>query len=130
MQAYLEASKLGEANAQYALGTCYRDGRGCEQSDENAFKWFMRAAENGKASGLFDVGVSYEQGRGVEPNRELAASFYNKATHAGKEGNDYATARLAIAEREPIGNLTFFVTPPSAPRKRNALLDVYEGLRT
>jgi len=44
---YCEASRLGDATAQYNLGWMYANGRGVERSDELAAYYFHAAAEQG-----------------------------------------------------------------------------------
>lgn len=46
---YCEAAKLGNANAQYALGWMYANGRGIPKDDSVAAQLFMMAAEQGHA---------------------------------------------------------------------------------
>lgn len=37
---YMESAELGNYDAMETVGTCYLDGKGVEQSDSEAFKWF------------------------------------------------------------------------------------------
>ena len=39
---YLELAKQGDAEAQYALGTCYETGYGVTQSYADAVVWYKR----------------------------------------------------------------------------------------
>jgi len=38
----------GDAEAQFLLGCCYRDGRGVGQSDSEAIRWLQLSAQNGR----------------------------------------------------------------------------------
>lgn len=55
----------GHAWAQFELGVRYADGRGVEQSDAEAVKWFCRAAEQGNAGAQNALGFMYYRGRGT-----------------------------------------------------------------
>ena len=44
---YWDAAKYGNAEAQFNLGVCYRDGIQISVSKENALKWFEKAASQG-----------------------------------------------------------------------------------
>ena len=47
-------------------GFAYSKGRGVEQNDESAFKWYTKAAEKGQEDAQCNLGVFYEGGRGCE----------------------------------------------------------------
>jgi Sel1 repeat-containing protein len=44
---YRKAAEQGHAEAQYRLGSCYREGFGVQQDDAEATKWYRKAAEQG-----------------------------------------------------------------------------------
>ena len=44
------AAEQSNADAEFALGELYRDGRGVSRDDTLAYKWFSRAAENSDRS--------------------------------------------------------------------------------
>lgn len=44
---YRKAAERGDAEAQYRLGSCYREGFGVQQDDAEATKWYRKAAEQG-----------------------------------------------------------------------------------
>ena len=49
---YRLAASKGDANAQYALGRCYAQGDGVEQSYSEAIKWYSKAAKKGNCDAL------------------------------------------------------------------------------
>lgn len=53
---YREAAEAGHAEAQVALGRCYHNGEGVDQSDEEALKWYRRSAEQGSVEGIEQLG--------------------------------------------------------------------------
>lgn len=48
-QDLLEKAMSGDAESQYQLALCYRNGEGVEQSNEEAVKWYRKAAEQGNS---------------------------------------------------------------------------------
>src|SRR5262249_16997981 len=55
----------GDAEAQWNLGTRYRNGEGVLQDDARAVRWFLLAAEQGNLNAQSAVAASYWAGRGV-----------------------------------------------------------------
>lgn len=62
------AATLGDADAQYQLGSLYRNGLGVAQDDRAAFIWIERAAQQHSAKAQYHLGVI----RGTAANEELA----------------------------------------------------------
>ena len=52
-------AEQGVAEAQYGLGTLYRDGHGVARDNGQAAAWFSRAAEGGSWWAAFDLGMLY-----------------------------------------------------------------------
>ena len=73
----------GDAQAQFALGIMYSDGKGVRQNDAEAAKWFRKSAEQGFAKAQYNLGNSYHQGRGVGQSHREAAKWYRKAAEQG-----------------------------------------------
>ena len=73
----------GNTGAQTALAFCYDNGRGVEQSAEEAVKWYRKAAEQGDAIAQFDLGLCYENGDGVEQDADEAVKWWRKAAAQG-----------------------------------------------
>ncbi|KAF9162694.1 hypothetical protein DFQ26_003299 [Actinomortierella ambigua] len=79
----LQAADTGNATAQNTLGLMYWNGRGVEQSDVEAVKWFIKAANQGSPSGQNSLGIMYENGRGVEQNGTEAVKWFTNAANQG-----------------------------------------------
>ena len=47
------------APAQCNLGLCYQTGRGVEQNQQEAVKWFIRAARQGDKTAQHNLGLHY-----------------------------------------------------------------------
>jgi TPR repeat protein len=77
-------AKLGDKDAQVALGKMYEDGiKGMPQNYDAAMGWYMNAADQGNAAALNKVGNMYYHGRGVPPDYALASAFFRKAAEQG-----------------------------------------------
>jgi TPR repeat protein len=74
---------LGQAQAQFDLGVCYRFGQGVPKNKAEAVKWYRRAAEQGYAKAQYNLGVSYDFGTGVPRDHGQAAKWYRKAAMQG-----------------------------------------------
>lgn len=76
-------AEQGDRDAQFALGTLYQLGRGVEQSDALATRWFRRAAERGSVPAQYNLGNAYKHGRGVEADDAQAFQWWIKAAESG-----------------------------------------------
>ena len=74
-----EFAEESNAEAQNLLGKCYYDGKGVEQSDTEAVKWFTLAAEQGFAEAKNRLGICYAKGNGVEQAYTEAVKWYTLA---------------------------------------------------
>ena len=75
----LKRATHGDANSQYKLGLCYKEGEDIERNYEEAVKWFTKAANSNHAKALKELGYCYLRGVGVEKSVERALSLYEKA---------------------------------------------------
>lgn len=66
-----------------AMGLAYEQGRGVEQSWEEAVTWYRRGAEKGNGRALGNLAWCYDQGKGVEQDKELAAKYFIQGAEAG-----------------------------------------------
>jgi len=57
----------------------YDFGKGVQQDDTEAVKWYLQAAEQGNAKAQFNLAVMYACGKGVLQSGEAAADWYYKA---------------------------------------------------
>ena len=91
---------MGNADAQYALGNAYRNGKGVEQDYVEAVSWYRLAAEQGHAFAQFALGLAYNYGEGVEKDYATAAKWYRPAA---EQGLYYAQYFLGCAYRNGEG---------------------------
>jgi TPR repeat protein len=87
-----ESATQGDANAQYALGTLYRNGQGVLQDYDQAKAWYEASAMQGNADAQYMLGVLYHYGEGVPSDFVQAREWYEKAA---AQGNAYAINGLA-----------------------------------
>ena len=69
--------------AQSNLGVMYEDGRGVEQSDAEAARWYREAAEQGYSPTQVYLGTQYSEGRGVAQSYSEALRWFKKAVEQG-----------------------------------------------
>jgi TPR repeat protein len=90
----------GNAEAQYALGSMYDDGKGVPQNKAEALKLYRLAAERGNDGAQFSVGVLYFAGVAVSENRIEAAKWFRRAADQGHIG---AQVYLALSYATGLG---------------------------
>jgi hypothetical protein len=66
-------AEQGDAEAQFVLGSMYRDGQGVEKDLEETLRWWQRAAELGNVDAQFALGDIYSGGFGV--TRDYVQSY-------------------------------------------------------
>ena len=94
----IKLAQNGDCFAQCHLGDMYADGRGVEQSDQEAVKWFRKAAEQGLADAQWMLGMMYADGCGVEQSDEEATKWYRKAAEQG-----FADAQCDLGDMYAFG---------------------------
>ncbi|PMN90427.1 DUF2971 domain-containing protein [Enterovibrio norvegicus] len=79
-----QLASQGDPDAQYKLGNVYAQGKGVEQSDEQAVYWYKKAAEQGHASAQYNLGVSFKNGEGVDQCYIKSALWFSKGAEQGE----------------------------------------------
>lgn len=101
MREWAPLAELGDAGAQFALGTLYESGRGVPAVDlEQAVAWYRAAAAQGQPSAQNNLALLYAAGRGVPRNPFTAADLWQKAATAG---HPLAQFNLALAYERGLG---------------------------
>ena len=77
------ASRIGNAEASYAIGTWHLYGRHVPKNFSAAARFFERAAKQAYAPAAFDLAVMCETGRGVSKNLSRAFDLYLRAANLG-----------------------------------------------
>jgi uncharacterized protein len=93
-------AEQGDALAQYNLGILYRKGRGVQQDDVQARKWYEKAAAQGQAKAQFSLGTLYFNGEGVHKDYQQALRWFRLAAD---QGEALAQTKIAIMYDEGEG---------------------------
>ena len=80
---FLLSAGFGNVRAQYSLGEMCYNGKGVEQSYEEAAKWYQMSANQGNRDAQFILGWMYDSGEGVEQSYEEAAKWYQMSADQG-----------------------------------------------
>ena len=73
-------AEQGDAKAQFALGTMYRDGQGVARDYAEALRWWRKAAEQGVIDAQYALGNIYAGGTGIARDNIRAYMWYSIAT--------------------------------------------------
>ncbi|KAG0263205.1 hypothetical protein BGZ95_003871 [Linnemannia exigua] len=93
-------AKLGDKDAQVALGDMYRGGKGVQKDYQAAMAWYLKAADQGDSQGQSKVGLLYRDGLGVKQNHATAIKWYLKAA---EQGDVIAQCNIAYSYEEGDG---------------------------
>ena len=93
-----KTAELGNADAQFKLGSMYLLGQGVPRDMSKAAQWFQKAAEQGHADAQFNLGNAYAIGLGIERNPVKGAQWYQKAAEQG-----HAAAQLNLGNMYRLG---------------------------
>lgn len=88
-----QLAALGDATAQWFLGTRYFTGKGVSQDYLQAEKWFQLSAAQGNARAQFFLGLMYYDGNGVAQDYREALKWYRLAA---RQGNESAHTMLSL----------------------------------
>jgi TPR repeat protein len=72
-------AEQGDAKAQFALGSMYRDARGVDRDYAQALGWWEKAAEQGLVDAQYALGNIYSGGTGVARDNVLSYMWYDIA---------------------------------------------------
>lgn len=84
-------AEQGDADAQWEIGSRYRNGEGIPQDDAQAVRWFEQAAEQGHLNSQMAMGAAYWSGRGVPKNLSKA---YFWSILAANQGDETSLSRM------------------------------------
>ncbi|KAF9994258.1 hypothetical protein BGZ79_000990 [Entomortierella chlamydospora] len=76
---YIDASRLGNAEAACSLGFMNLNGIGVSRNYVNAILWFLKAASQGDTIAQNEIGVLYFSGMGLPSNASAAMQWFQKA---------------------------------------------------
>ncbi len=82
-----------DVEAQYMLGTYYKEGKGVAQNLTEAYKWFKIAAEVDHREAQFELGICYNEGKGIKKDCKKANIYF---TIAAKKNHIEAIYQLGL----------------------------------
>jgi TPR repeat protein len=88
------AAHQGHAKARHELASAYLWGRGVQQDDAEAVKYYRLAAEQGESAAQYAFGWALSHGRGVPQDDAEATKWYQLAAD---QGNTQAENALGLA---------------------------------
>ena len=100
LKEFLPLAEQGDAEAQFILGSMYREDLGVPQDDKEAVRWYRLAAEQGLALAQCNLGNAYEKGHGAPQDDKEAVRSYRLAA---EQGLALAQFNLGVAYEEGHG---------------------------
>ena len=88
------AANLGQAVAQYRLGTLYERGQGVPADAAKAAHWYQLAANQGNRKAMHNLAVAYASGSMGKKNMAEAARWFAKAAALGLSDSQFNLAVL------------------------------------
>ena len=77
------SAQNGDVYAQFKLANIYFEGKGVEQNDIEAAKWFLKSAQQDHVEAQFILATLYEKGDGVPRDDALAYEWFVSAAEQG-----------------------------------------------
>ncbi len=99
LTAVKQLAEQGDTQAQFVLGSMYRDGRGVAQNNDEMLRWWRRAAEGGNFDAQFALGNLYSGGSGVAKNHVLAYMWFDILAAQATEG---FLGKIAASNRDAL----------------------------
>lgn len=86
----------GYANAQFAIGAMYQEGKGLPKDEQQAVQWFKIAAEQGYSLALQHMGWAYGTGSGVESDPVESRRWFLRAAAAGDGTSQFMAGDMLL----------------------------------
>ena len=104
-----KAAESGDAFAQYKLGVLNRNGKGVEENDRQAVRWYRMAAEQGHANAQYNMGFMYRNYQGIDERDESAINeqimkWYGQAARQGHRDAQFFLALMYATGEAGIQN--------------------------
>ena len=113
MDTWLPLAAQGDATAQFNLGQLHRLGKGVQQSDREAIRWYRRAALQGHAMALHNLELMYGDGRVPAEEQQAVESILTGLN--SKDSEKPSLAASALAERTPTESTVRPSAKPAGP---------------
>ncbi|KAG0233964.1 hypothetical protein BGW41_001262, partial [Actinomortierella wolfii] len=96
----MNSAKEGDSSAQMKLAEMFENGTGVDQSDEEAFKWYLEAARQGHAPAQHKTGNNYLRGRGTDKNPSEALLWFQKGASQGHSASQLSLGAMYDSGKE------------------------------
>lgn len=131
----LVSAQQGDAGAQFNLGEMFRQGRGVEQSDEQAGYWYQLAADQGDADAQFCLGILHVDGKIPGDDFEAGLLYLIFAAEQGHHAAKRSLGEFFYEGRDSIGQdpiAAYALMAEAAEGNESAVdrLPVYEAALT
>ena len=93
------ASEAGNSEAQYALATIYKEGRGAPKDIGKAMRLMQQASVGGNVDAMVEFAIAQFNGDGTAKDEAAAARVFLKAAHLGSPIAQNRLARIFMAGR-------------------------------
>jgi uncharacterized protein len=93
------AADAGSPEAQYALATLYKEGRGVPRDSAEAVKLLGAAAQAGNLDAMVEFAIALFNGSGIAKDEARAAEIFVKAARRGSPIAQNRLARILSAGR-------------------------------
>ena len=106
LKLYIQAYNTNESYRYRAtdcnrIGLIYDEGKGVDEDDAEAVRWYRRGAELGNSYAQSNLGLMYEYGTGVRQDFDEAMRWFRKAAD---QGHEKAKTHLADLQKKQGGS--------------------------
>jgi TPR repeat protein len=98
------AAQSGSPDAQYALGTLYKEGRGVPKDMHEAVRLWALAALGDNTDAQVEYAIALYNGDGIDSNQAAAAAIFRKAALHGSAIAQDRLARILASGRGAAAN--------------------------
>ncbi|MDG2087939.1 MAG: hypothetical protein P8J68_04275 [Arenicellaceae bacterium] len=85
LDAWMIKAFEGEAEAQFKVGTMFREGQGITPDPKQSVYWYLQAARQDHIAAQYNLGHAFMSGSGAEKDEPEAVRWWTSAAEAGDE---------------------------------------------
>ena len=106
---HLQGAISGNADDEYAIGSCYDDGDkgvpGGKADKAKAAEWYLKAAQKGQADAQNNLGLLYKNGEGVPRDFNKAMEWFVKSANQGNKYGQFNAGRALYNYLDSLGGI-------------------------
>lgn len=128
---YTEAYELfkqdasDNSDAMVNVAIMHMQGKGCNQSYEEAKNWFEKASDNGNTQAQHSLGIFYEKGMIGKINESKALEYYKKAADIGHVDSQLKTGLLFQQQGNDAEAMRYLITAAHNENKQAQSIITY-----